>query len=87
LEHKAAIELQLVIKGKFRKFHLAAGRKEFEEIIVPSKNKIILREDEIEEKIYALLEIHEKIESWGNNEGYWNLVVCVGCVACTSHHF
>jgi hypothetical protein len=45
LEHKTAIKLQLVLKGKFRKFHPATGREEFEEIIVPSKNKIILREE------------------------------------------
>ncbi len=75
LEHKTAIKLQLVLKGKFRKFHTATGREEFEEITVPSKNKIILREDEIEETIYALLlEINETLESWDNNEGYWHLV-------------
>ena len=75
LEHKTAIKLQIVLKGKFRKFHPATGQEEFEEITVPSKNKIILREDEIEETIHALLlEIHEKIESWDNNEGYWHLV-------------
>jgi len=43
--------LQLVLKGKFRKFHPATGREEFEEITVPSKNKIILREDEIEKNV------------------------------------
>ncbi len=74
LEHKTAIKLQLVLKGKFRKFHPATGREEFEEITVPSKNQIILREDETEGTIHALLlEIHEKIESWDNNEGYWHL--------------
>jgi hypothetical protein len=75
LEHKTATKLQIVLKGKFRKFHPATGREEFEEITIASKNQIILREDEIEETIYALLlEIHEKIESWDNNEGYWHLV-------------
>ncbi len=75
LEHKAAIKLQLVLKGKFRKFHPATGREEFEEITVPSKNKIILREGEIEKMLISLiLEIHETIESWDNNEGCWHLV-------------
>ncbi len=69
LEHKTAIKLQLVIKGKFRKFHTATGGEEFEEITLPAKNKIILREDEIEETSHALLEIHETIESWDNNKG------------------
>ncbi len=74
LEIKTAIKLQLVLKGKLRKFQPASGEREFEEITVPSKNKIILREDEIEETIHALLvEIHEKIESLDNNEGYWHL--------------
>ncbi len=75
LEIKTAVKMQLVLKGKFSKFHPATGKEEFEEITVPSKNKIILREDEIEEMIHALLlEIHETIESWDNNEGYWHLV-------------
>jgi hypothetical protein len=75
LEHKTATKLQIVLKGKFRKFHPETGREEFEEITIASKNQIILREDEIEETIHALLlEIHEKIESWDNNEGYWHLV-------------
>jgi hypothetical protein len=51
LKHKQAFKLQLVLKGKFRKFHPASGQEEFKEITVPSKNKIILREDEIEKKI------------------------------------
>jgi len=73
LEEKT-YKLQIVIKGNFRKFHPATGQEEFEEITVPSKSQIILREDEIEETIHALLlEIHEKIESWDNNEGYWHL--------------
>lgn len=68
LEIKAAIKLQIVLKGEFRKFHPATGREEFEEITIPSKNKIILRVDEIKETIHdLLLEIHEKIESWDNN--------------------
>jgi uncharacterized protein YjaZ len=66
LEHKTAVKLQIVLRGKFRKFHPATGREEF------SKNEIILREDEIGEMIHALL--HETIESWDNNEGYWHLV-------------
>jgi hypothetical protein len=75
LEQKTAVKLQLILKGKFRKFHPATGREEFEEIAIASKNQIILREDEIEETIHALLlEIHEKIESRDNNEGYWHLV-------------
>jgi hypothetical protein len=75
LEDKTAVKLQIVLKGKFRKFHPSTGREELEEITIASKNKIILREDEIEETIHALLlEIHEKIESWDNNEGYWHLV-------------
>jgi hypothetical protein len=69
LEHKQALKLQLVLKGKFRKFHPASGQEKFEEITVPSKNKIILREDEIEKKLNSLIrEIHETIESWDNNE-------------------
>ncbi len=75
LEYKAAVKLQIVLRRKFKKFYPATGREEFEEITVPSKNQIILREDEIGEMIHALLlEIHEKIESWDNNEGYWHLV-------------
>jgi hypothetical protein len=37
LDHKAEIKLQLILKGKFRKFHPATEREEFEEITVPSK--------------------------------------------------
>ncbi len=74
LEHKTSVKLQIVLKGKFRKFHPATGQEVFEEISVPSKNQIILREDEILQTIHALLlEIYEKIESWDNNEGYWHL--------------
>jgi hypothetical protein len=74
LEQKTAVKLQIVLRGKFRKFHPATGQEEFEELPVPSKNKIILNEFEIEESIHALLlEIHETIESWDNNEGYWHL--------------
>ncbi len=39
LEHKTAIKLHIVLKGKFRKFHPATGQEEFEEITVPSKNQ------------------------------------------------
>jgi len=41
LEIKTAIKLQIVLKGKFRKFHPSTGREEFEEITVevPSKNQ------------------------------------------------
>jgi hypothetical protein len=46
LEEKT-YKLQIVLKGNFRKFHPATGQEEFEEISVPSKNQIILREDEI----------------------------------------
>jgi hypothetical protein len=75
LEIKTATKLQIVLKGKFRKFHPATSKEEFEEITIASKNQIIRREDEIEKTIYALLlEIHEKIEFWDNNEGYWHLV-------------
>jgi hypothetical protein len=73
LEEKT-YKLQIVIKGNFRKFHPATGQEEFEGITVPSKNQIILNEFEIEETIHDLLvEIHEKIESLDNNEGYWHL--------------
>jgi hypothetical protein len=73
LEEKT-YKLQIVIKGNFRKFYPATGQEEFEEITIPSKNQIILNEFEIEETINDLfLEIHEKIESWDNNEGYWHL--------------
>jgi hypothetical protein len=37
LEIKTAIKLQLVLKGKFNKFHRTTGKEEFEEITVPSK--------------------------------------------------
>jgi hypothetical protein len=74
LEQKTAVKLQIVLRGNFRKFQPATGGKEFEEITVPSKNQIILREDEIDDSIGDLLrKIHEKIESWDNNEGYWHL--------------
>jgi hypothetical protein len=73
LEEKT-YKLQIVLKGNFRKLHPATGQEEFEEITVPSKNQIILNEFEIEETIHdLLLEIHETIESWDNNEGYWHL--------------
>jgi hypothetical protein len=68
------IKLQIVIKGKFRKFIPALVKEEFEELTITSKNRIILREDEIDETITALLtEVKGKIESWDNNEGYWQL--------------
>ena len=55
------IKLQIVIKGKFRKFIPSLAREEFEELTIASKNRIILREDEIDETITALLtEIKEK---------------------------
>ena len=75
LEKKTGIKVQLVLKGKFKKFHPATSTEEFDELTVPSKNRIILRKDEIEDAIKdSLNAIHEKIESWDNNEGYWHLV-------------
>jgi hypothetical protein len=38
LEIKTVIKLQLVLKGKFRKFHPATSKEEFEEITIASKN-------------------------------------------------
>ncbi len=69
-----SFKLQIVLKGEFRKFQPATGQEEFQEITVPSKNQVILREDEIKETIRVLLlQIHDKIEGWDNNEGYWHL--------------
>ncbi len=71
-----SFKLQIVLKGEFRKFQPATGQEEFQEITVPSKNQVILREDEIKETIRVLLlQIHDKIEGWDNNEGYWHLLV------------
>ena len=41
LEEKT-YKLQIVLKGYFRKFYPATGQEEFEELPVPSKNKITL---------------------------------------------
>ena len=71
---KKGIKLQVVITGEFKKFNPATGREDFDKLTVASKNNIILREDEIKGVIKdPLNEIHEKIESWDNNEGYWHL--------------
>jgi hypothetical protein len=73
LEQKS-LKLQIVLKAKFKKFIPALAREEFEEMTIASKNRIILREDEINKTIKALLkEIKEEIESLDNNEGYWQL--------------
>ena len=67
LKHKA-IKLQIVLLGDFSKFCPATGKDEYEKITVPSKNGIILREDEILRSIEELLvQIHDKIDSWDNN--------------------
>src|SRR6185436_15400601 len=69
-----SIKLQLVLSGEFLKFNPATGKEEFQEMVVPSKNKIIMREGEIKSVIHDLLyQIKEAIESWDNNEGYWHL--------------
>jgi hypothetical protein len=47
LEIKIGIKLQIVLKANFRKFIPALEREEFEEMIIPSKNEIILRDDQI----------------------------------------
>jgi hypothetical protein len=75
LKQKKGFKLQVVLTGIFKKFHPATGTEEFDELPVPSKNRIILREDEIKTTVEDLLnKIHEKIESWDNNEGYWHLI-------------
>jgi len=74
LKQKKRFKLQIVLTAKFKKFHPASGTEEFNELTVPSKNRNIFREDEIKRTVADLLsEIHEKIESWDNNEGYWHL--------------
>ena len=74
LKQKKGFKLQVVLTAKFKKFHPATGTEEFDELPVPSKNRNIFREDEIKGAVSELLnEIHEKIESWDNNEGYWHL--------------
>ena len=74
LKQKKGFKLQVVLTAKFKKFHPATGTEEFDELTVPSKNRNIFRKDEIKLAISELLnEIHEKIESWDNNEGYWHL--------------
>jgi hypothetical protein len=60
--------------GKFEKFHPATSSNEFDQLTVPSKNRNVFREDEIKGAVADFLtEIHEKIESCDNNEGYWHL--------------
>jgi hypothetical protein len=89
LEHKTSVKFQIVLRGKFRKFIPALAREEFEELTIVSKNQIILRVDEIKETIIALLtEIHEKIESWDNNEGNWQLknVINIQCIPKGTQH-
>ncbi len=74
LKQKKGFKLQVVLTAKFKKFHLATGTKEFDQPPVPSKNRNIFRQDEIKGAVEDLLnEIHEKIESWDNNEGYLHL--------------
>jgi hypothetical protein len=74
LKQKKGFKLQVVLTAKFKKFHPATGTEEFDELPVPSKNRNIFREDEIKVAVSELLnEIHEKIESWDNKEGYWHL--------------
>ena len=75
LEEKLGLKLQIVVRGRFRKFHPATGLEEFNELTVPSKNKIILRDDEVDGVVEELLtKIDDTIESWDNNEGYWHLI-------------
>ncbi len=75
LKEKSGLKLQLVLRGRFRKFHPATGQEEFEEMTVPSKNKILLRDDQVDGVVEELLtKINDTIESWDNNEGYWHLV-------------
>ena len=75
LEEKLGLKVQIVLKGRFRKFHPATGQEEFEELTVPSKNRTVLRYEEVDKIVLEqLTEIDDKIESWDNNEGYWHLV-------------
>jgi hypothetical protein len=75
LKQKKGFKLQVVLTAKFKKFHPATGAEELDQLSVPSKKKKKFREDEIKGTVVDLLnEIHEKIESWDNNEEYWHLV-------------
>ncbi len=66
--------MQVVLTAKFKKFHPATSTEEFDQLPVPSKNRNIFRQDEIKGTVADLLnEIHEKIESWDYNEGYWHM--------------
>ncbi len=74
LKQKKGFKLKVVLTTKFKKFHLATGTEEFDQLPVPSKNRNIFREDEIKGAVAFLFnKIHEKIESWDNNGGYWHL--------------
>ncbi len=74
LKQKKGFKLRVVFTAKFQKFHPASGTEEFDQLPVPSKNRNIFREDEIKGAVTDLLnEIHEKIESWDDNERYWHL--------------
>ncbi len=74
LDVKSSVKLQIIFNGKFSKFQPSTGKEEFGDIIIPSSNKEILREDQINEMIVeALNEINEYIENQDNNEGYWHL--------------
>lgn len=71
---KKSIKLKIIIYGKFAKFQPAIGNCEYQYITVASSNKIIEREDDINNNIeHALNEINIHIENWDNNEGYWHL--------------
>jgi hypothetical protein len=70
------IKLQLFLFGNFEKKNRTTGEIEYlNNEPAFTRNRTILREDEVDTVIIQLLtEIKEKIESWDNNEGYFQLV-------------
>ncbi len=46
------IKLQVVLTGRFKKYHLSTNDIEFTEIVVASKNSIIHTESEVDNMVY-----------------------------------
>ncbi len=63
MKQKKGFKVQVVLIGKFKKFHPATSTEEFDQLPVPSKNRNIFRDDEIKGAVAELNKIHKKIES------------------------
>jgi hypothetical protein len=75
-ENFVGIKLQLVLNGNFVKKNRTTGAIEYKNNEpIPSKNRVILREDEVNDVIIqSLTEIKERIDNMNNNEAYFQLV-------------